>query len=287
MVAPFADFAVPSTLYLAFLLAGSALLAALLYAVQPPLTQRTVLAMVPWIVSGAILHVFYQIGEAFQVQLYPRWIEPLFAAPAVYLTTFLAMGTAWLVVTVIGVESAAVTRDRVAGYLAGVGLGILIPLLGLLAWQAADPAIGPLEVVLPVAGLLLSLAVTFVVYVLLGAWRTYIIAEARHVGALLLFAHVFDGITTAIGVDLLGTGERSVLPRMIMDFARDLPIYEVLGSGWLFVVVKVLVAVLVIVVFADYLSERPRRGNLFFAAITVVGLGPALNNFFLFVLGLA
>jgi len=127
--------------------------------------------------------------------------------------------------------------------------------------------------------------VTFVVYVLLGAWRTYIIAEARHVGWLVLFSHVFDGITTAIGVDLLGTTERSYLPRAIMEFAADLPTAEILGTGWLFVVVKVVVAVLVIVLFADYVSEEPERGNLLFAAVAFVGLGPAMNNFLLFLVG--
>lgn len=286
MVVPFADPTIPSLLYVALLLAGTAILGALLYSVGVPLTQRTVLAMVPWMVAGSILHVFYQLGEAFGTSLYPAWIAPLFGAPAVYLTTFIGMGSIWLISTAIGVQSAAVTRDRVASYLAGTGIGVMLPLLGLLGWQAASPSIGPLRLVLPFAGLLLSLAVSFVVYILLGAWRTYIIAEARHVGGLLLFAHVFDGITTAIGVDLLGVGERSYVPRLIMDFARDLPTYQYLGAGWLFVVVKIVVAILVIVAFADYLSEHPRRGNLLFAAIIVVGLGPALNNFFLFVLGL-
>lgn len=286
MVVPFADPSIPPLLHLAFLLAGTATLAALLYAVQPPLTQRTVLAMVPWVVSGTILHVFYQIGKIFGVRLYPGWAEPLFGAPAIYLTTFIAMGAIWLVASVIGVQSAAVTRDQVAGYLAGTGIGVMLPLLGLLAWQATDPLVGPIRLVLPIGGMILSLVVSFVVYILLGAWRTWIIAEARQVGGLLLFAHVFDGITTAIGVDLLGTGERSFLPRLIIEFARDLPTYETIGAGWLFVVVKTLVAVLVIVLFADYISDRPRRGNLLFAAIIVVGLGPALNNFFLFMLGL-
>jgi uncharacterized membrane protein len=40
-----------------------------------------------------------------------------------------------------------------------------------------------------------------------------------------------------------------------------------------------------VVTFADYVSEEPTKGNLLFAFITAVGLGPALNNFFLFLLG--
>jgi len=286
MAAPFADFAIPPLFHLGFLLAGSAVLAAVLYAVQPPLTQRTVLAMIPWVVTGAILHVFHQVGVIIGAAVYPAWAEPLFAAPAIYLTTFLGMGTVWLAATAIGVQSTVVTRDRVASYLAGAGLGVMLPILVLYGYQATDPVFRPLEIVLPVGGLLLSLALAFVVYILLGTWRTYILAEARHVGGLVIFAHTFDGITTAIGYDLLGATERSYLPRLILEFARDLPTYDALGAGWLFVVVKVLLAVVLVAYFADYISDRPRQGNLLFAVIAVVGLGPALNNFFLFLLGL-
>jgi uncharacterized membrane protein len=284
MAAPFADFAIPPLLHLGFLLAGSAVLTAVLYAVQPPLTQRTVLAMVPWVVTGAILHVFHQVGEILNTAIYPAWAEPLFAAPAVYLTTFIGMGTTWLVATAIGVQSSVVTRDRVASYLAGAGLGVMLPILVLYGYTATDPVFHPLEIVLPVAGLLVSLALAFVVYIALGAWRTYILAEARHVGGLVIFAHTFDGVTTAIGYDLLGATERSTLPRLILEFARDLPTNELIGAGWLFVAVKVVLAVVIVALFADYISDRPRRGTLLFAVIAVVGLGPALNNFFLFLL---
>ena len=286
MVAPFSDFAVPSLLYLAVLLASTAIAIALLYTIRPPLTQRTVLAMVPWVVTGAALHAFYQLGQALGTSLYPSWAEPLVAAPAVYLTTFLLMATVWLLASLVGMYTSSVANPSVAGWLAGIGVGVATPLVILLIWQGLDPATGTLRLTMPFLGLILSMVVTFVVYILLGAWRTYIIAEARHVGWLVLFAHTFDGITTAIGVDILGTSERSYLPRRILEFSAELPTYETLGAGWLFVVVKLLVAVLVIVLFADFVRDEPERGNLFFAIVAFVGLGPALNNFFLFLVGI-
>lgn len=286
MLLAFRGFVVPDPLHLAVLLAATATVALMLYGFQLRVSQRTVLGMVPWVVCGAALHVFYQIGEQFQVRIYPPLFEPFFSAPAVYLTTFVGMGSLWLVASVVAPDSsAASSRDPVARYLALTGTGVATVLVVLLGWQALDPAIGPIRIVIPVVGLVASLVGAFVLYILLGAWRTYVIAEARHVGYLVLFAHVADGLLTAIGVDVIGTGERSYLPRRIMEFAADLPTEPYLGTGWLFVLVKVLVAVFVVVLFADYVSERPTRGNLLFAVVAFVGLGPALNNFFLFVLG--
>ncbi len=286
MVMPFSDFAVPSLLYLALLGAGTVIVVSLLYTIRPPLTQLTVLGMVPWVISGAALHAFYQLGRAVGNPLYPSWAEPLFAAPAVYLTTFILMGVVWLLASMVGTYTSSVSNPAVSGWLAGIGVGVAIPLVALLGWQGLNPATGTLRIAMPLLGLILSMVVTFVVYILLGAWRTYIIAEARHVGWLVLFSHVFDGITTAIGVDILGTSERSYLPRKIIEFGADLPVADTLGSAWLFVVVKLAVAILVIVLFADYVSDEPERGNLLFAIIAFVGLGPALNNFFLFMVGI-
>jgi uncharacterized membrane protein len=193
----------------------------------------------------------------------------------------------WLVSAIVGGSLSSVTeaREDVAQYLGTTGLGILIALTALLVWQGLDQQLS-LEPIIPVMAIIGAMVITFVVYILIGAWRTYIIAQTRLVGALVLFAHALDGVTTAIGRDVIGVAERSVVSAEIMEFAADLPTFEYLGAGWLFLVVKVLLAVLIIVLFADYVSEEPTEGNLFFAIIIAVGLGPAANNLFLFMLGL-
>jgi len=286
MVAPFTDFVIADVGWVqwAALLIGTGIVSFLLYALRPPLTQKIVLAFVPWIVSGGILHVFWQLQETLQRQLFPSAIEGLFSAPAIYLSLFIPVGTVWALSTMIVPSNDR--SDRIALYLAVTGIGVLIPLLGLLLWQGMDDAIAPMEPIWPMLGLILSLVVTFVVYILIGAWRTYVIAEARYVGALVLFAHIFDGITTAIGVDQLDAGERSVIPRRIIEFTADLPTAEMLGSGWLFILFKIVIASAIVVLFADYVSDEPAQGNFFFLIVAIVGLGPAVNNFFLFLLAL-
>jgi uncharacterized membrane protein len=287
MQVPFEGFVVPPPLYAALLVVGTAVVLALLYAIQPPVTQRTVLAFIPWIISGSALHVFYLLGESFNAQIYPQLLEPFFAAPAVYLTTFVGMGAIWVLSSIIGMgaQSSTESGDKVAQYLGAMGIGVMLPLVALVFWQGQDPAVGPMEPVFPLVGIIVTMVLTFVVYILIGTWRTHIIAEARLAGALVIFAHMLDGITTAIGVDFLDIEERSLASRRIIEFAADLPTAETIGAGWLFVVVKILLASLIVIGFADYVNEEPTRGNLFFAIIIALGLGPAMNNIFLFLLG--
>ncbi|WP_336328035.1 DUF63 family protein [Halovenus sp. HT40] len=282
MVVPFSDFVVPGPIQSAALLIGTGTIVVLLYALRPPLTQKIVLSFIPWVISGSILHVFWQLGKIQQRQLYPEPIEPLFSAPAVYLTTFIVLGAIWTLSAII--VPSYDRSDRIATYMLATGVGALIPLLGLVVWQGQDPQIAPMEPIWPVLGLIISIVLTFIVYIAIGAWRTYVIAQARSVGAFVLFAHTFDGVTTAIGVDVLGGGERSALPAAILDFAAGLPVADTIGVGWLFVLVKVTLASAIVVLFADYLDEEPTQANLLLALIAIVGLGPAVNNFFLFLL---
>lgn len=282
MVVPFSDFVVPGPIQSAALLIGTGTIVVLLYALRPPLTQKIVLSFIPWVISGSILHVFWQLGKIQQRQLYPEPIEALFSAPAVYLTTFIVLGAIWTLSAII--VPSYDRSDRIATYMLATGVGVLIPLLGLVVWQGRDPQLAPMEPIWPVLGLILSIVLTFIIYIGIGAWRTYVIAQARSVGAFVLFAHTFDGVTTAIGVDVLGGGERSALPAAILDFAAGLPVADTIGVGWLFVLVKVSLASAIVILFADYLDEEPAQANLLLALIAIVGLGPAVNNFFLFLL---
>ena len=105
---------------------------------------------------------------------------------------------------------------------------------------------------------------------------------AGGVGALAVVAHALDGVSTAVGVDVLGFGERTPLSRVIIETAAALPTAEVLGAGWLFVVVKLAVACVVVVLLADLVEEDPREGSLLLGFVAAVGLGPGAHNLLLF-----
>lgn len=277
----FTDFVVPGLGHVAGLFIATVLVSLLIYAIRPPLTEPIVMAIVPWIVSGAILHVFYQMHVEAVDGLFPEQLAPFFSAPSVYFTTFALLGIIWVMSTMI---VASPDHDRqIAMYLGVIGIGVMTVLVVLAIWQGMGEAF-ELNLIEPTLGLIISLVLAFVIFIAIGLWRTHVIANTRYVGFLVIFAHVFDAITTAIGVEVMGFGERTVIPRMIMDFAADLPTADYLGEAWLFVLLKIIIAAAIVIMFSDYSREKPAEANLFFAIVVAVGLGPGVNNFFLFAL---
>lgn len=274
----FEEFVVPDAPVAAALVAGALAVALLLYLVRPQVSQQTVLSFVPWMVTGALLHVLYQMHTTAGETVVPA-VPALLSAPSVYVTTFLLMGAVWAPAARHSPEQSG----KVARLLAAAGAGLAVAVGGYAIWVALDRF--ALDPVLPLVGLVGSLAVTGALYAGLGRWRPDVVSVVGYVGGLVLFAHVFDAVTTAIGVELLGAGERSTFPRLVMDIAADLPTADALGEAWLFVVLKIVIATGIVWLFHDYVAERPSEGNLFLAFMTAVGLGPASHNFFLFVLG--
>jgi len=273
MVLP-SGFGLPPLPYLVVLVGGVVLIAALLVALEPPVDQRTVVALAPWMALGGALHALNQPP----IELYDAALAPLFGTPSVYLTTFNIMGTVWLLLSFVGVRMGH--DENIPRNLGLVGTGILTVVLLLSAVTALrsdliDPVWAPLAV-------LLSLFVAAITVLVVALWRTPLVIRARYAAPTVIFAHVFDGISTAIGTDVIGVGERSPVPRAIMDFAAGLPTASTIGSGWLFVLVKLVVAVAVVVLMDDYLKDDPVEASLVLSVVAAVGLGPATNNVVLF-----
>jgi uncharacterized membrane protein len=263
----------PPLPYLLALVGGTVLIGAVLFAIEPPVDQRTVLALAPWMAMGGALHA---LGQP-PIELYTANLAPLFGAPAVYLTTFVLTGIVWAFLSFIGVRFGG---DTIARNLGLIGTGTLTVLLVLTAVTALRS--GLLNVVWPTAAIFGSLLLSGVVVLALALWRTPVIIRSRYVAPIVIFAHVFDGVSTAIGTDALGVAERSPIPRLIMDAAGRLPTASTIGSGWLFVLVKIVVASGVVVLMHQYLEDEPVEASLILSVVTAVGLGPATNNVVLF-----
>ncbi|GGM56440.1 putative membrane protein [Halarchaeum rubridurum] len=264
MVLP-SGFTVPPLPALAVLLVGVLVAAFALARERPPLTDRTVLSFAPWMALGSAAYVCHQL------RLLPAAVTPFASAPAVYGSTFVVAVAVWL---------GARRTDSPKRVLAGVGLlALSVPVALAVRYGTAHDSLAPLW---PLFALLMAVFLGSVCWVGLRRLR---LADARTVdgaGALVIFGHALDAATTAVGVDVLGFGEQTPLSRLVMEFAAGLPTAPVLGVGWLFIVVKLVVAVAVVVLLADYVREAPTEGFLLLALVAAVGLGPGAHNLLLF-----
>lgn len=261
-------FALPPLPYLVVLVVALAGVAYGLSRRSPEVTSRHVVALAPWMTVGSSLYVLYSVGAL------PAPVRPLAGTPSVYLTVAAVVGAIW-----IGADASPATRDRLPTVLAASGVVAFTPVfLAALRWGAQEGTLTPFWP---------GVAVAISVPGALATWEVLKrlaprVAVTGHAGLLAVFAHALDGVSTAVGIDVLGFGEQTPLSAAIMHFAGTLPTAELLGVGWLFVLVKLAIAGVVVTLFADYVEEDPTEGYLFLALIAAVGLGPGVHNLLLF-----
>jgi uncharacterized membrane protein len=260
-------FALPPPTYLALLLTGVVAVAVAVRRTTPAVAADRILAFVPWIVLGSALHVLYVVDAL------PAAARPLAGTPAVYLSVGVVGVGTWVAADAT-LDGAAVARS-----LALVG-GVLA-FAAVAAVFAVGSAAGTLSPAVPAVALVIGIALAGVVWTALtrGLPAT---RRTGALGALAVFGHTLDGVSTAIGIDVLGFGERTPLSRLIVEFAAGLPTAPALGSGWLFVLVKIALASVVVWLFADSVEDDPAGTDVLLGVVAAVGLGPAVHNLLLF-----
>ncbi len=258
-------FALPPLPYLLALAVGIGVVAVGVTRRDLAVDQRHVVALVPWILAGAGVHALYVVDAL------PSLVRPLGGTPAVYATMAVLAGGVWLV--------ADATVQNVPRVLAMSGVTAFVPTYG--SGIAVGLSRGTFAPFWSGVALLASLAVGAVAWVLLSR-AVPRVDHTGWVGVVALVSHAVDAVSTAVGVDVLGFGERTPLSRYIIEFAADLPTAEVIGSGWLFVLVKLVLVSGVVVLFADLMEEEPREGAALLGFVAAVGLGPGAHNLLLF-----
>ncbi|TKR25986.1 DUF63 family protein [Natronomonas salsuginis] len=264
-------FALPALPYLAALVVGMAVALAAVKRRRPPVTAATVTALAPWMAGGGALYALYQAGVP------PKSIAPLFGSPAVYVTTGVLAALVWAAVA----DRPADTWESTGApfVLAGSGGLVLLAAVAIAATRPTPNAVGASPFV-SVAILLVSIGVAAAVWT--GVRRRYDVHATGTVGALAVFAHTLDGVSTAVGYDLLGFGEQTPLSRIIIEASAALPTAELIGAGWLFALVKMGLGALIVVLFEEYVRAEPAEGYLLLGLVTAVGLGPGAHNLLLF-----
>lgn len=260
-------YAIPSLLYVVPLVFALFGVAALLWAIQPPTTDWTVVSFAPWMAIGSVLFLLSGLGA------YPDLVAPLFGPVTVYVTTAIFAGFVWILMTFV----ASVRKGFDIYYGVGVfGGGFALMLIVFLFLAGVNA--GTFNPVYPVFGTIVAALVASLAWVGLSLTYTDVARYTGRTGAFVVFAHSLDGVSTALGYDLLGAGERTPLSRLILEFSAGLPTAQYVGAGWLFVLVKVLLALLIVAAFREYLEESPRRARLLLAFVAAVGFGPGVYN---------
>jgi uncharacterized membrane protein len=261
-----ADFGLPPAPYLLVLAVALAATVGALYVRRPPITAATVTALVPWMAAGGTLYALYQAGVV------PGRIAPLFGSPSVYVTVGVLAGLLWAGVAERPGDTWALRGAPTV--LAATG-GVVL----LAALVAAAVVTEPTPVVSG-AILLSTLVVSALVWATIE--RLADVSATGTVGVVTVFGHSLDGISTAVGYGLLGFGEQTPLSRLIIEAGAALSTPPVLGGGWLFVLVKVVLGAAIVVFFEEYVRDEPTEGYLLLGLIAAVGLGPGFHNVVLF-----
>lgn len=271
MVVP-EGFVLPPWYLLVPILVVLAGIVALLWALEPPVTDRTVLAFTPWMMLGSALHVLHRL------EVYPDSIEILFGTPSVYLVTAILAGAAWIVGSFLYAGGLQPSIERPLGVIGTILFAAVALVVLNVGWTD-----GSFDLFWPVIAVVVAGVLTAVAWIALGLWFTEVAATTALTGVIVVFGHTVDGVSTAIGYDVLGAGEEVPLSRLILEAGESLPTAEYIGGGWLFILVKVGLALVILGLFKEYVEERPRQARTLLAGVAALGLGPGIHNVLLFI----
>ncbi|WP_247731293.1 DUF63 family protein [Halovivax limisalsi] len=266
-------FVIPSWYYTVPLVLGLAGVLALLWAIDPPVTDRTVIAFAPWMMLGSTLSVLHSEP----IDAFPETLSPLFGIPSVYVTTAIVAGFVWIVANFLYAAGLSRSIPRVVG-VTGTGFVSVFAMLTIMLGLEA----GQFTPFWSVIAVVITGIVTAIAWLAMGLWFTEVAAVTGLTGAFVVFSQVLDGVSTAIGYDVIGVAEQVPLSQIVLETAESLPTPDVMGAGWMFVLVKLLLALVVVGLFSDLVRERERQGRLALAFVAAVGLGPGFHNVLLY-----
>ncbi|EMA46008.1 hypothetical protein C449_04867 [Halococcus saccharolyticus DSM 5350] len=104
-------------------------------------------------------------------------------------------------------------------------------------------------------------------------------------GLFVVFGQAVDAVSTAVGVDVLSVTEQVPLSRAVLELAAILPTASLIGVGWLFVIVKMVLATGLVWLVATDSETTPLGTRLLFLGAGLVGLLPGVRNLILYTLG--
>ncbi|MFB6096745.1 MAG: hypothetical protein ABEJ74_05100 [Haloferacaceae archaeon] len=208
------------------LCAAALFVAALLYLQRPAVTHGTVVAWLPWLVAGGVLHALRGVVG------YPAVVASVFELPWVYLLTATVGGFGWTLITQFASSRGA--REFVPHYFGLMGVGLLLApgVLLIVSAGAASPQTLFVWALVPVvAGIL-----TYLTLIALGLWMPSPTYFAGSAGAAVVYGVALNGIVAALAIGVGGQAAPPWLVVLASAVARldpvTYPLALVSGAVW-------------------------------------------------------
>lgn len=229
----------------------------LAWRVSEPLTDWGVVALSPWVFAAAILGLGTRAGSWLVIQ-----------PPLVYLLALTVATTCWAVLD-------RLSAPRPETGVAVVGSVAVLPALG----GGGTPGFES-QLLVGLGSLGLTAGLAGVVWWRFGHYFPDRRDRAGLAGLFVVFGHLLDGVTTAVGIDRLGLGEQTPLARMVLSSVEGAPVAPIVGVGWVFILLKVVVALL-FVWWVPGFSRSAHDRRFLYALVATLGLGPGVQNLLL------
>ena len=151
--------------------------------------EYIIISLIPWMAFGASLIVVEVIelgGGGGRII-----ISFLLRNPTVYITTFVILGCVWSIILLLKMDQIAEKILMVSGL---IGFGTTMVILSREGWS--NPAWS-------IAGLVVALVVSILVWEVVRRKSAEIPKVLGSTGLLVILGQTLDGISTAIGIDIL------------------------------------------------------------------------------------
>lgn len=253
------------------LLVSTGIIAILLYTYQPPITQTTILAFIPWIIVAAFLPLLPKFAG------YPPYIVEILTSPWAFFTAFVVPGLAWILLIDLTFGHAEDTHHT--AYIATFGLGTGLVLVTFVLTTHGPPSIHHLAFLflLPLIAFLGAFGIT----ICCGLWHPDLLAYADRVAGFLIFGSLLDGTATLAGISLTDPTAHSWLSQTILTVITRYSLAAMTGLSldllWatLFLVAKIALAVAIAALLA---SHAKSKSSIVYPVLGLFGAIPLANG---------
>lgn len=161
-----------------------------------------------------------------------------------------------------------------------ISVGVLFCLSSLLHFTG----ISQIQLLWPAVSGFGAIALTTIAWLTIHRFLPSVTAQAGWMGIFVVFGQAIDAVSTAVGVDVLSVSEQVPLSRAVLEFASILPTASIIGVGWLFVILKLGLAICLVWLIATDTKTSPLGTRILFLGAGLTGLIPGLRNIILYAL---